>query len=68
MINYFTYIFKYNGACCVKRTMQDGLAGNLSEDVVLPRFLNSGICLTRNNSVQLGKKIAQPVCRGIGRE
>lgn len=68
MINYFTYIFKYHGTWRVKRTMHDGLAHNLSEDVVSPRFSISGIRLTRNNSMQLGQKIAQSVYRGIGRD
>jgi len=55
-------IFKYNW-------LNNGrLAPNLVEGVVLPRLHTSGIQLTGNNPMQIGRQIEQSVYRGIDYE
>jgi di/tricarboxylate transporter len=45
-----------------------GLAPGLVQSNVLPRLSTSGIQLTGNNPLQLGRQIAQSVYGGIGHE
>ena len=45
-----------------------GLASSLAQGSALPRLSTSGIQLTGNNPMQLGRQIAQSVYAGIGHE
>ena len=45
-----------------------GFANNLVQGFALPRLSTNDIQLTGNNSIQLGKQIAQSVYGGIGHE